>query len=305
MNNAHESSSLGGYRSPSSNFHDELTAAGALKQICEITYLDPQGKEVLVISPVHDLYAENGMDYVRLDKGSIPLDRITGVNGRRGNDQVDDALLQKGLQPDAAPATGHHKYPEEEARTGMNAQPRTRAQIIPDPTPAAVPIAHAAPAAHAQDDFMHRFLTSPPPFIVAENDLYHFSADRLHHRLYFRVKSAWGSLGDVPDLGSQVARVAPLIGPECTLLNDLTNITPDAEGTVWAPPFPNRDALLRNGLLRVADLVGPGCETLVHGMEAFSVNSVPLRYFKDRVAAEHWLTSEREDTDSISLTDHP
>ncbi len=299
MNNAPESSSLGGYRSPSSNFHDELAAAGALKQTCEITYLDPQGKEVLVISPVHDLYAENGMDYVRLDKGSIPLDRITGVNGRRGNDQIDDSLLKKGLQPNAAPATEHHKYPEEEARTGLNAQPRRHAQIIPDTAPA------AAHAPHAEDDFMHRFLTSSPPFLVAENDFYHFSADRLHHRLYFRVKRAWGSLGDVPELGNQVARIAPLIGPECTLLNDLTEITPDAEGTVWAPPFPNRDALLRNGLLKVADLVGPGCETLVHGMEAFSVNSVPLRYFKDRIAAEHWLTSEREDTDSISLSDHP
>ena len=299
MNNAHESSPLGGYRSPSSNFHDELAAAGALKQTCEITYLDPQGKEVLVISPVHDLYAENGMDYVRLDKGSIPLDRITGVNGRRGNDQVDDALLQKGLQPDAAPATGHHKYPEEEARPGIDGQPRTRAIIIETPEPA------TAHAPHAEDDFMHRFLTSAPPFVVAENDFYHFSADRLHHRLYFRVKNAWGSLGDVPELAGQVARVAPLIGPECTLLNDLTEVTPDADGTVWAPPFPNRDALLRNGLLKVADLVGPGCETLVHGMEAFSVNSVPLRYFKDRIAAEHWLTSEREDTDSISLSDHP
>lgn len=297
MNNAPESSSLGGYRSLSSNFHDELAAAGALKQTCEITYLDPQGKEVLVISPVLDLYAENGMDFVRLDKGSIPLDRITGVNGRRGNDQVDDALLRKGLQTDAAPATAHHKYPEEEARTGLNAQPRTRAVIIEDPAPAAAP--------HAEDDFMHRFLTSPPPFVVADNDFYHFSADRLHHRLYFRVKRAWGNLGEVPELGNQVARVAPLIGPECTLLNDLTEVTPDEEGTVWAPPFPNRDALLRNGLLKVADLVGPACETLVHGMEAFSVNSVPLRYFKDRAAAEHWLTSEREDTDSISLNDHP
>jgi|GEM_PF-2171099 len=296
MNNAPESSSLGGYRSLSSNFHDELAAAGALKQTCEIAYLDPQGKEVLVISPVLDLYAENGMDFVRLEKGSIPLDRITGVNGRRGNDQVDDALLQKGLQPNAAPATSQHKYPEEESHTGLNAPPRTRAMIFEDPAPA---------APHAEDDFMHRFLTSPPPFVVAENDFYHFSADRLHHRLYFRVKRAWGNLGEVPELGSQVARVAPLIGPECTLLNDLTNVTPDEEGTVWAPPFPNRDALLRNGLLKVADLVGPGCETLVHGMEAFSINSVPLRYFKDRAAAEHWLTSEREDTDSISLNDHP
>jgi len=294
MNTSQESSASGGYRSVSSNFHDELAAAGALKQACEITYLDPQGKEVLIISPVHDLYAENGMDYVRLDKGSIPLDRITGVNGRRGNGQTDEALLQKGLQPNAAPTTAHHKYPEEEKRAEINIQPRVQTQATAGTQPP-----------QAEDTFEHRFLTSPPPFLIAENDLYHFSADRLHHRLYFRAKKSWGSLADVPELNGHVARIAPLIGPECTLLNDLTNIAPNEEGTVWAPPFPNRDALLRNGLLRVADLVSPQCETLVHGIDAFSVNSVRLRYFKDRIAAEHWLTSEREDTDSIGLTDHP
>lgn len=295
MNTPQESSSLGGYRSLSSNFHDELAAAGALKQTCEITYLDPQGKEVLVISPVLDLYAENGMDYVRLEKGSIPLDRITGVNGRRGNGETDESLLQKGLQPNAAPATGHHKYPEEEAHTTIHVQPRTQAQLV---------ATEQAPVHHA-DDFMHRFLTSPPPFLIAENEFYHFSADRLHHRLYFRAKRAWGSLADVQDLGGHIVRVAPLIGPEFTLLNDLREIAPDEEGTVWAPPMPNRDSLLRNGLMKVADVVAPECETLVHGIDSFSVNSVPLRYFKDLPSAEHWLTSEREDTDSISLTDHP
>lgn len=271
----------------SSNFHDELAAASAQKQTCEIAYLDPQGQEQLVISPVYDLYAENGIDCVRLDKGSIPLDRITGVNGRRGNGETDEALLAKGLQANAAPATEHHKYPEEENRTEINIQPRTDAH--------AAPVAHTH---HKEDDFVHRFLTEPAPFLVADNEWYELSADRLRHLLYFRPKRTWVDLKDMQELGGHFSRIAPLMGPEFTLLNDLTGITPNEEGTVWAPPMPNKDVLLRNGLVRVADLVAPECETLVHGMDAFSVNSVPLRYFKDRIPAEHWLIKEHVDNNS-------
>ncbi len=275
-----------------------LTEAGSQNQTCEIAYLDGQGREMLVISRVHDLYAENGMDYVRLDEGSVPLDRITGVNGRRGSGETDETLLQKGLQPDAAPATDNHRYPEEEGHR------HTNAVIITHPDPADEPVPHTH-APQTSDDFVHRFLSSPPPFMIADNDLFSFTADRLHHRLYMRVKKPWSQVREVQELHNHIGRIAGLIGPEFTLLNDLSEIEPDDSGTVWAPPVPNRDALLRNGLLKVADLVAPECETLVHGMDSFSVNSVPIRYFKDRISAEHWLTSEREDTDSISLNDHP
>lgn len=285
MNSPQEPSQNGGYRSKSSNFYNELAAASTQQQTCEIIYLDSQGKEILVISPVYDIYTESGLEYVRLDKENIPLDRITSVNGRRSNGEVDTELLEKGLQPNATPATPQHKYPEEETHTRTNSLIIEHTESVP-----------ADRALQTKDDFVHRFLTTPPPFLLGENDSYSFSADRLQNRLYLTIKKPWANPGAVSELGGYMEQVSTLIGPEFTLLNDLTNIAPDEEGTIWAVPIPNKDALLRHGLVKVADVVPLECETLVHSIDSFSVNSVRMRYFKNYASAEHWLTSEQEDT---------
>ncbi len=174
-----------------------LTEAGSQNQTCEIAYLDGQGREMLVISRVHDLYAENGMDYVRLDEGSVPgphhrRKRSPGQWRNRRNPAA------KGLQPDAAPATDNHRYPEEEGHR------HTNAVIITHPDPADEPVPHTH-APQTSDDFVHRFLSSPPPFMIADNDLFSFTADRLHHRLYMRVKKPWSQVREVQELTTTMA----------------------------------------------------------------------------------------------------
>jgi hypothetical protein len=182
---------------------------------------------VLVISPVHDLYAENGMDYVRLDKGSIPLDRITGVNGRRGNDQVDDPAA-KGL------ATQTRRRPPNTTNTRRRRPVRDLLlapyRIIPRhrrmrmhrtrKTTSCTVFSLAAPRSWSPKTTftLQRRPAAPPPVHPGEETM--------------------GQPGDVPELGNQVARVAPLIGPECTLLNDLTEIDPDAKAPYGRRPYP-------------------------------------------------------------------
>lgn len=140
-----------------------------------------------------------------------------------------------------------------------------------------------------ESDFMHRFSTSAVPFLIAENPFYNLTADRLRSRLYVKVLQSWDEPGDVPELGGYFSRIAHLMTPPFTLLNDLTALSCDESGTLMAPAFPNKDVLINAGLIKVADLVPYNCDTLVHGLHSFSVNSLRLRYFKDRFQAEHWL----------------
>lgn len=155
-----------------------------------------------------------------------------------------------------------------------------------------------------ESDFVHRFSTSAVPFLVAENAFYNLTADRLRSRLYVKVLQSWDEPRDVPELGGYFSRIAPLMTPPFTLLNDLTALSCDDSGTLMAPAFPNKDILINAGLIKVADLVPYNCDTLVHGLHSFSVNSLRLRYFKDRIQAEHWLGDDHRETgtpDDMSL----
>lgn len=153
-------------------------------------------------------------------------------------------------------------------------------------------------------DFVHRFTTSVTPFLVAENQFYNLTADRMRNRLYLKVFKSWDEPEQVTELGGYFSRIAPLMNGTFTLLNDLTALRPDESSTLTAPGVPNKHILLNAGLVKVADLVPFECDTLVHGLHSFSVNSLRVRYFKDRLQAEHWLGDDYRDTgtpDDLSL----
>jgi Rho-binding antiterminator len=155
-----------------------------------------------------------------------------------------------------------------------------------------------------ESDFAHRFTTSETPFLIAENDFYSLTADRMRNRLYVKALRSWDEQEDVMEIGSYFSRIAPLMNGAFTLLNDLTALEPDEDGNLMAPAFPNKDVLLDAGLVKVADVVPEDCDTLVHGIDSFSVNSVRLRYFKDHLQAEHWLGDDHRETgtpDDLSL----
>jgi hypothetical protein len=155
-----------------------------------------------------------------------------------------------------------------------------------------------------ESGLVHRFTTSAVPFLIAENEFYKLTADRLRSRLYVTVLQSWDEPEDVPELGSYFSSIAPLMTAPFTLLNDLTTLSCDDSGTLMAPAFPNKDVLINAGLIKVADLVPYTCDTLVHGLHSFSVNSLRLRYFKDRIQAEHWLGDDHRETgtpDDMSL----
>ncbi len=107
-----QSSARHGQSRPNSHFYEVLEAASSLNQTCEITCTDDTGGEILIISEVHALFIDQGTEYVRLDSQVMPLNRITSVNGQRSSGKVDTSLLEKGLQPNAAPATEHHGFPQ-------------------------------------------------------------------------------------------------------------------------------------------------------------------------------------------------
>lgn len=155
-----------------------------------------------------------------------------------------------------------------------------------------------------ESDFVHRFTTSVTPFLVAESEFFNLTADRMRNRLYMKAFRSWDEPQEVMELGSYFSRIAPLMNGTFTLLNDLTALQPDETGTLVAPGLPNKDVLLNAGLVKVADLVPEDCDTLVHGLHSFSVNSLRLRYFKDRLQAEHWLGDDYRETgtpDDLSL----
>lgn len=142
------------------------------------------------------------------------------------------------------------------------------------------------------NDFVHGFTTSTLPFVVGENELYQLNAHRMINRLDLVVKQSWYKLKENMELGANIARVAPLMAEGFTMLIDMSAITPDADGTIMSPAIANKNILFNSGLAKVAELVPYNCDTLVHGQDSISVNSVRLRYFKDIVQAEHWLNSD-------------
>jgi hypothetical protein len=128
--------------------------------------------------------------------------------------------------------------------------------------------------------------------LLGENEFYAFTAQRMHNRLYLTVKQSWYDVSQTPEIAGYIAQVAPLLSEGCTMLIDLTAVTPDEDGSITSPAIANKSALFDAGLIKVAELVPYTCDTLVHGPDSFSVNSVKLRYFKDRMQAEHWLTDD-------------
>jgi Rho-binding antiterminator len=300
------------------DFYDELEAAASLNQSCEITYRDDSGEEQYVISPINDIYTEHGVEYVRLDnKLIVRLEQITSVNGKteKSHGEVDTDLLQSTVgEPYTHKDTMDSGTPGTQFATEFEAEPMAfnpshatdRLQKNEDTTATAYNTQLVNPAEAIQrdetSDFAHRFVTSVGPFLIAENKYYRLVASRFHNRLYLTANAVWEDIDAVPELGSYFARIAPLMSEGFTLLNDLTVLTPDMNGTLMAPAVPNRSVLFRAGLAKVADLVPDSCETLVHGTESFSVNSVPLRYFKNRDQAENWLTDFRPETEEGRFT---
>jgi hypothetical protein len=168
--------------------------------------------------------------------------------------------------------------------------------LLANPSPTDTTMADYPVQKADESDFAHRFTTADTPFVVAENDYYNLTADRMRNRLYLTVFRSWDEPSDVMELGAYFSRIAPLMTDTFTLLNDLTALQPDESGTLMAPGLPNKDVLLNAGLVKVADLVPYECDTLVHGLHSFSVNSLRLRYFKDRSQAEHWLGDDYRET---------
>jgi hypothetical protein len=374
------------YKHISGDFYDELEAAASLGQNCEISFTDEDGSEQRVISPIRDLFTENGVEFARLENRIIPLSSIISLNGKTvGGGHVHTDLLEQDRMPAEAPyfspVNGRPPYGNSAEDTsptfntdaksdthdnvfkgnigelGKTGIPRADNHLIepkvhgsfssiqPDvavnnaglvgtgtihqneviednllglpESPAESDSHHAiiintpdqavpqlAESHHAHildtsnqktqaqtgtDDFVHAFTTSTSPFIVAESDMYQLIAHRQLNRVELIVKRGWSDVNENRELGGNVLRLAPLLATECSLLIDLTALTPDQEGTLLSPPIANKSALFTAGLTKVAELVPYTCDTLVHGPDSFSVNSVRLRYFKDRLQAESWL----------------
>jgi transcriptional antiterminator Rof (Rho-off) len=322
------------YKPISSDFYDELELAATNGQICEIIIRDANGTETKVISRILDLYTQDHVEYARLENQTIRLDQILNLNGKsEGHLQTDLDLLEKDMLPaDSAytqsgavhtfgtPSdeltnvtdienTGNTDLTEHGDRSMGMATPtdavvqgdihqheRIQDNLLGEPIPASrhTPSEYPVQLDEASD-FTHRFTTSVTPFLIAENDYYSFTADRMRNRLYVKVLRDWDEPRDVPEIGGYFSRIAPLMNGTFSLLNDLTGLAPDQDGTLMAPAYPNKDVLLDYGLVKVADLVPSACDTLVHGLHSFSVNSVQLRYFKDRLQAEHWLGDDHRE----------
>jgi hypothetical protein len=143
-----------------------------------------------------------------------------------------------------------------------------------------------------RDDFIYGFTTSTSPFVVADHDMYLLRAHRMINKLDLVAKKEWYSIKENQELGVNIARIAPLMAEGFTMLIDLTALKPDEDGTLMSPAIANKNLLFNAGLAKVAELVPYDCDTLVHGQDSISVNSVRLRYFKDRLQAEHWLNDD-------------
>jgi Rho-binding antiterminator len=76
------------YKPVNDDFYDELEAAATLRQNCEITFVDDEGKSQEVIAQIKDLYVDEGAEYARLDNHqAVRLDQITYLNGKKAMSQ--------------------------------------------------------------------------------------------------------------------------------------------------------------------------------------------------------------------------
>ncbi len=141
-------------------------------------------------------------------------------------------------------------------------------------------------------DFKHRFLASTGIFLVDQNSIYRLEADHARKLIYLTLFQTWHTLAGVPELEHHLRSVANAMVNEFGMLIDFSALTPDSDGTILVPAIPARGAILNAGLVNVANVIPYNCEELVHGSHSFSVNSVRMRPFTNRVQAESWLTAE-------------
>lgn len=66
----------------SCSLHDELEAAATLRQMCDVVY-GTGGDKTETNGVIDDLYARDGVEYLRLDSGlEIRLDHLIRLNGK-------------------------------------------------------------------------------------------------------------------------------------------------------------------------------------------------------------------------------
>jgi hypothetical protein len=384
MNMANQDNFNRQYKPIDGDFYDEIEAAATLGQNCEITYRDEAGTEQQIISPIKDLFTENGVEFARLENLIIPLNSITSLNGKTAaGGQIHTELLEQDRMPADEPyispadglpphegSTGQYSYipntdvkpdthdnifkgdvgkigktgipsadngliepvghgssatvqPGGTSNTSVNSGTVHQSEVVKEnflgmPSTTHQLDTHNAAIVETPDhlkedtqhtiivdtpdhhihqqapkaDFVHGFTTSVNPFIVADNDMYLLTAHRKINRLDLVVRQDWYSLSENQELGVYIARIVPLMGMDFTMLIDLTALRPDEDGTIMSPAIANKNILFNAGLAKVAELVPYECDTLVHGQDSISVNSVRLRYFKDRLQAENWLNDD-------------
>lgn len=142
-------------------------------------------------------------------------------------------------------------------------------------------------------DFAHKVYSAGNEALIGQNDFYSLTINKGLNILELKAHKTWESMDDIPDLKSQLIKVGDLMHEKFGLLNDLTALEPNEEGVLEAPFIPARGILMNAGLEKVADLIPPNCNTIVHNRGSFSVNSVKVRNFMDRYFAENWLAKDK------------
>ncbi|MCP4442053.1 MAG: hypothetical protein GY810_24350 [Aureispira sp.] len=75
------------YKSISCNFYDLILARATFKSLENITYLDPQNKQLTVESKIIDVFTKEKAEYLKLEQGTIiRLDKIISI----GKDKLSD-----------------------------------------------------------------------------------------------------------------------------------------------------------------------------------------------------------------------
>jgi Rho-binding antiterminator len=71
------------YRPVDCNLHDRLEELATLRQPARISYRDEDGEVRAADDRIVDVFAEDGVEYIRTEAGhQIRLDRIEDVDGR-------------------------------------------------------------------------------------------------------------------------------------------------------------------------------------------------------------------------------
>jgi Rho-binding antiterminator len=141
-----------------------------------------------------------------------------------------------------------------------------------------------------REQFNKQWYSTATIIKVEENQFYSLVVDKARNLLELKVFRQWETLDEIPHLKAELLMVSDYMYEKFGLLNDLTSLSVDGEGTLIAPFLPARGILINAGLYKVADLVPDNCDTIVHDRGSFSVNSIKVRSFKDRFFAENWLS---------------